>query len=219
MNHSLMAKALLGRCFAPHGWRVLKAVPAGRSPWRGAAMRALVWGMALLLQLMGGRAWSQDTVAGSAGASAAAVRNVVLGILSYARWPIEPAELHVCVVAPTQFADDLMQGATQPSGRSVQVQRVPLDSPLLSTNFCNVVYLGVASAAERQRLFAQLAGHPVLSISEQGDSCSVGSMFCLHVHGARVSFEVNLDSVARSGVRVHPSVLQLGRPGAGVPLS
>jgi hypothetical protein len=26
-----------------------------------------------------------------------------------------------------------------------------------------------------------------------------------------VSFEVNLDSVARSGVRIHPSVLQLSR--------
>ena len=27
----------------------------------------------------------------------------------------------------------------------------------------------------------------------------------------QVSFEVNLDSVARSGVRIHPSVLQLSR--------
>jgi hypothetical protein len=218
MTHSLMTKALPLGCFTPHG-RGPKAAPAGRSLWQGSAARVLVWGMVLLLQLMGVRAWSQDAVPGSTGAGAAAVRNVVLGILSYARWPVEPAELHVCVVAPTQFADDLLQGATQASGRVVQVQRVPLDSPLLGTDSCNVIYLGAASAAERQHLFAQLAGQPVLSISEQSDTCSTGSMFCLHVHGARVSFEVNLDSVARSGVRVHPSVLQLGRPGAGGPSS
>jgi hypothetical protein len=48
-----------------------------------------------------------------------------------------------------------------------------------------------------------------LSISEADSSCSVGSMFCLRIKPGKVSFDVNLDSVARSGVRVHPSVLKL----------
>ena len=40
-------------------------------------------------------------------------------------------------------------------------------------------------------------------------------MFCLNVDGERVSFDINLDAVARSGVRVHPNVLNLARrPGA-----
>jgi len=34
-------------------------------------------------------------------------------------------------------------------------------------------------------------------------------VFCLNIRGARISFKVNLDSLARSGVRVNPSVLQL----------
>jgi hypothetical protein len=51
----------------------------------------------------------------------------------------------------------------------------------------------------------------VVSISEGGDQCTVGSLFCLRVGDEQVSFEVNLDSVARSGVRIHPSVLQLSR--------
>ncbi|MCO2146029.1 YfiR family protein, partial [Pseudomonas aeruginosa] len=36
-------------------------------------------------------------------------------------------------------------------------------------------------------------------------------MFCLNVGGPRITFEANLDSIARSGVRVHPSVLKLAR--------
>jgi hypothetical protein len=52
----------------------------------------------------------------------------------------------------------------------------------------------------------------VLTISEHNPSCTVGSMFCLNVDGERVTFEINLDAVARSGVRVHPNVLGLARP-------
>jgi len=57
----------------------------------------------------------------------------------------------------------------------------------------------------------------VLSISEGGDQCTVGSLFCLRVGDEQVSFEVNLDSVARRGVRSHPRVLQLSRRRAPAP--
>ena len=81
----------------------------------------------------------------------------------------------------------------------------------------NHILFGKLSGDERSQLFASLIGHPVLSISEGGDQCTVGSLFCLRVGDEQVSFEVNLDSVARSGVRIHPSVLQLSRRRAPEP--
>ena len=138
------------------------------------------------------------------------VTQVVLGILSYARWPIEPDSLQLCVVGPTEYADDLLKGATQASGRALQVRRVLVTDPLLIQR-CNALYLGKLSPEDRRDLFEQLSGQAVLSISEQADPCSVGSLFCLRVGQEHVSFEVNLDSVARSGVRIHPRVLQLSR--------
>ena len=39
---------------------------------------------------------------------AKAVTQVVLGILSYARWPTEPAQLQLCVIGPTEYTDDLL---------------------------------------------------------------------------------------------------------------
>ncbi|MFL1504525.1 YfiR family protein [Pseudomonas sp. O64] len=147
---------------------------------------------------------------------AQAVTQVVLGILSYARWPVEPAQLRLCIVGPTQYTDDLIKGTTQATGRPVVVKRLLADNPdILSA--CDAVYIGKLSDDERTRLFASLIGHPVLSISEGGDRCTVGSLFCLRVGDAQVSFEVNLDSVARSGVRIHPSVLQLSRRRAPTP--
>jgi hypothetical protein len=167
------------------------------------------------------RAQSPDSAAPAGAAPSTeqrseAVTQVVLGILSYAQWPIEPAEINLCVVAPTQYADDLLQQSTmQASGRNIRIRRVAMDSPSVSTE-CDVVYTGVMTDQENQQLFSRLAGHPVLSIAEHNDQCAVGSMFCLNVTDTPVSFQINLDSVARSGVRIHPRVLRLahkaGRP-------
>lgn len=154
--------------------------------------------------------------AGMAEQRAKSVTQVVLGILSYARWPVEPAQLRLCIVGPTEYTDDLVKGTTQATGRPVIVRRLLADNPAIVSE-CDAVYIGKLTTDERSRLFASLIGHPVLSISEGGDQCTVGSLFCLRVGDEQVSFEVNLDSVARSGVRIHPSVLQLSRRKPAVP--
>jgi hypothetical protein len=167
--------------------------------------------LAGLLCWLSGAVFAQSqTPASMADQRAQSVTQVVLGILSYARWPVEPAQLRLCVVGPTEYTDDLVKGTTQATGRSVTVQRLLADNPSI-VGECDAVYIGKLIADERTRLFASLIGHPVLSISESDDQCTVGSLFCLRVSDDQVSFEVNLDSVARSGVRIHPSVLQLSR--------
>jgi hypothetical protein len=151
-----------------------------------------------------------ETAVSKADQRARSVTQVVLGILSYARWPVEPQQLRLCVVGPTEYTDDLVKGTTQATGRAVTVRRLLADNPAIAGE-CDAVYIGKLTSDERSRLFASLTGRPVVSISEGGDQCTVGSLFCLRVGDEQVSFEVNLDSVARSGVRIHPSVLQLSR--------
>ncbi|WLG51610.1 YfiR family protein [Pseudomonas sp. FP1742] len=167
--------------------------------------------LAGLLCLLTGVACAEpETVVSKADQRARSVTQVVLGILSYARWPVEPQQLRLCVVGPTEYTDDLVKGTTQATGRPVVVQRLLADNPAIAGE-CDAVYIGKLTSDERDRLFASLTGRPVLSISEGGDQCTVGSLFCLRVGDEQVAFEVNLDSVARSGVRIHPSVLQLSR--------
>jgi hypothetical protein len=71
------------------------------------------------------------------------------------------------------------------------------------------LYLGELSEAERAHINARIAGNPVLTISEHDSTCTLGAMFCLNDDAGRVTFDINLDSVARSGVRVSPNVLGL----------
>ncbi|MDR2316176.1 MAG: YfiR family protein [Pseudomonas sp.] len=186
----------------------------------GARERLTGFALSLLLvalSLLAGSAQA-DGSATSAQAQqrARAVTQVVLGILSYARWPTEPVPLRLCLVGPTEYADDLIKGNVQNSGQPLQVRRLLADDRQVA-QACDAVYIGKLDDGQRDRLFQAVSGHPVLSISEADDPCTVGSLFCLRVSDQQVAFEVNLDSVARSGVRIHPSVLQLSRRRGAVP--
>ncbi|MBV4543351.1 YfiR family protein [Pseudomonas vlassakiae] len=184
--------------------------------------RERLTGCALLLLLVALSLLAGPVQAGGSATSAQAqqrakaVTQVVLGIFSYARWPTEPVPLRLCMVGPTEYADDLIRGNVQNSGQPLQVRRLLADDRNVA-QACDAVYIGKLDDAQRDHLFQAINGHPVLSISEADDPCTVGSLFCLRVGDQQVAFEVNLDSVARSGVRIHPSVLQLSRRRGAVP--
>ncbi|MDD0976056.1 YfiR family protein [Pseudomonas fontis] len=187
------------------------------APTTGRVMRWKPMLLAALVFLFADLSHAETATAASlAEQRAKAVTQVVLGILSYARWPVEPSQLRLCLIGPTEYADDLVKGTTQATGRPVLVRRL-LAGDARIVGECDAVYIGKLSATERSQLFTALNGHPLLSISEADDPCTVGSLFCLRVSDQQVAFEVNLDSVARSGVRIHPSVLQLSRRRAAQP--
>jgi len=92
----------------------------------------------------------------------------------------------------------------------IKTARLTHNSPRLSTH-CDVIYLGDIPQVQKQNFIRRIAGHSILSISENDIECAAGSVFCLQIVGDQASFKANLDALARSGVRVHPNVLQLAR--------
>jgi hypothetical protein len=135
---------------------------------------------------------------------------VVRDIVSYARWPTPPDVFRLCVVGQTNYASGLFQSGPPIDGVQLHAQRMTISDNQLGVA-CDVVYSGFLTQTERTILRNDLAGHSVLTISEHDPSCSDSNAFCLAVHGTIVSFSVNLDSIARGGVRVDPHVLLLGR--------
>lgn len=140
------------------------------------------------------------------------VANTVMGILSYSRWPANshPDAIRLCVIAPVKFAADLVPGNNNLTGKMLTVRYITSDSPALITD-CDALYSGITSVDQQHSLRNRLVGHPVLTISEKDDDCALLNAFCLVVSPAHVGFKLNLDTLARSGVRVHPNVLQLAR--------
>ncbi|WP_216844774.1 YfiR family protein [Rhodanobacter sp. L36] len=138
-----------------------------------------------------------------------AVTTVVLGIISYTHWPTSAQQLRICVLANPAYASDLLNGTHLSGGQSIIAQHMDVENPDIGRD-CAAVYLGALTDDQRMKLFTELSGHPVLSISEADLTCASGSMFCLRFDdSSKVRFATNLDSVARSGVRVDPHVLLL----------
>jgi YfiR/HmsC-like len=139
-----------------------------------------------------------------------AVQQVVLGIISFTHWPQPRTPVRLCAIGSTRFALDGIDKLASPSGPAVAARQASASDPALGTA-CDALYIGTLSDAERQQVDANRAGHPLLTITESDSTCTLGAMFCLTTDKNRVAFDMNLDSVARSGVRVSPKVLELAR--------
>ena len=149
------------------------------------------------------------------------VKKTVLGIMSYTRWIPPPTPVNFCIVAAKHAAalehlDSLAPNIanTTPSNTATAENRIVISKPdydaaKLSAQ-CDVIYFGNISPADQQKVIATRQNHPILTISEDND-CEIGSSFCLQTTSSPITFLVNLDSLTRSGVRVDPNVLLLGK--------
>lgn len=142
--------------------------------------------------------------------TAHAVARTTFGIVSFARWPGDPPQVRLCVIGVTRFAAVLLENRdpARSGGRRVSVrQRAPVDV----ASDCDALYIGELPDADLRQVSRRIAGRPELTIGERLERCGQGSVFCLDIQLARVDFRVDPEALARSGVRVHPALLQLGR--------
>lgn len=166
--------------------------------------------LAVALLLGSGGTGAQDG-AGRLPGGSAAVAQTVWGILGYTRWPEKPSPVQLCLAGETVHAAALLEGAELSGGRKLLVRRIDVDAPqpLLA---CHALYTGRLQTGQWAQLMAAWpSGQPLLTLSENAADCAAGGMFCLSITPKAVSFELNLDSMARSGVRVNPRVLGLAR--------
>lgn len=138
----------------------------------------------------------------------AEVAQVLFGIISYVRWPVARPEVRVCLVGTIRHGAAIVDTPASALGQRIRVRTIP---PASAGSDCDVLVLGSVPDSERENLMAQVIGKPILTVSEPGVACQVGTMFCLRLQEVQIGFEVNLDAIARSGLRVHPNALQIAR--------
>ena len=142
------------------------------------------------------------------------VTTVVAGIVSYTRWPGEARPIRLCTIGKGRGVDELLAAADLGSAlQSVPVQAVRGGAQALDG--CDAIYVGALATGASRNLLQSAVGRPVLMIGEGSDFCSDGGMFCLQAAAPAVAFAVNLDAVARSGLRVNPRVLRMARTATG----
>ena len=174
--------------------------------------------VAVLLWALAGAAAADDAAGARAQAAApdsqATVTTVVAGIVSYTRWPGEARSIRLCTIGRGPGVDELLAAADLGSAQqSVPVQAARGAAPAL--NDCDAIYVGILATSTARNLLQSAVGRPVLMIGEGQEFCTDGGMFCLQPAASAVGFAVNLDAVARSGLRVNPRVLRMARSATG----
>lgn len=137
---------------------------------------------------------------------AKAVARLVRSIAEYSRWPDETRPLSLCVAGPAYHAGQL--GDFQLSRKRLMRLRKVAPTPAAVGN-CDAIYLGRISFENQRLLNDSVRGKAVLTIAENDPACRSRAMFCLTFQVDALSYQMNLDAVSRSGVRVDPRVLRL----------
>ncbi|MCC7285702.1 MAG: YfiR family protein [Burkholderiaceae bacterium] len=141
------------------------------------------------------------------------VVTVVAGIVSYTRWPEALRSVRLCAFGKGLGVDELLAGSDLGSPQLSVVVRARTAGAAIDE--CDVVYVGVLPDDALRRLLRAATGRPVLLIGEGAEFCADGGMFCLHPGAQTAGFAVNLDAVARSGLKVNPRVLRIARQPEG----
>lgn len=151
----------------------------------------------------------ETPAAAGADGAAVAIERMVGGIIGYSRWPATPQPIRLCIAGPSPLTARLTD-RTVPSGRTISVTTQSVAA--VSTASCDAVIIGRASGEEQAQLVRRFAGAPVLTMTTADIACDSGIMFCFRRSDAGgMTFDLNIDAVSRSSVRVDPRVLSLSR--------
>lgn len=148
---------------------------------------------------------------GGTDAIAGATARMVGAVLEYTHWPSARTTVRLCLAGPTRHAGRLGEiilsnGARLDLFSFAGPGAIPLDT-------CDALYIGRLDPAVLRTLIVQAHGLPVVTIAEDDPQCRGGAMFCLLYAAQSLSFQLNIDAVSRSAVRIDPRVLRLSKGG------
>lgn len=136
---------------------------------------------------------------------------IVVGMLGYTHWPGAVRTLEICITRTAPQAASIAQQIEQsPSEWPMAVRTIEADVPIPAS--CDAVYFGGWTVAAQLHALRKLAHKPVLTIGHGPDFCSNGGIFCMQSVDGQTRFEVNIDGVTRSGLRINAQVLRLAKP-------
>lgn len=155
---------------------------------------------------------TQTSVPAANDGVAIATADITAGILTYARWPQPLRTVRLCIVGASASSTRITNRALV-NGQALAVERMAVGN--WTADRCDAIFLGRVTAAERTTIIRDIANRPILSMTDNDPQCLYGSMFCLRGVAGGVTFDLNIDAVSRSRVRVDPRVLALARRPGG----
>jgi hypothetical protein len=136
---------------------------------------------------------------------------LVGAILEYTRWPAAPPIVRLCVAGSARHAGRLADIRLS-NGATLELSTLDAKEDVPSRQ-CDALYIGRLASEPMRRMIAGARGQPVVTIAEDDPDCRSGAMFCLLYAPQTLSFQLSIDAVSRSAVRIDPRVLRLSKGG------
>jgi len=147
-------------------------------------------------------AWPEDDVKSA----------VVLSFLRYSEWPMSPADSHLTigVMGRSSMAVTLRRNL---EGRAVNNRTVHVIElkPDFDPRCCQIVYLATNRESEIRPVLANSRSSPVLTLGETDRFLDCGGAVNLMVVDGHMAFEVDLITLAQSGVVISSRLLRYGQ--------
>lgn len=137
---------------------------------------------------------------------AVAAADIVTGILSYTRWPGSEGPVRLCVAGQSTVSSRIMDRALVSGRRLVVSRRAPTS---LADGGCDAIFMAGLPTREQERIASAAQREAIVTMTDADPACDSGVMACLRLVPGGMSFDLNLDAVSRSGVRIDPRVLML----------
>jgi hypothetical protein len=131
--------------------------------------------------------------------------------LNYVDWPPTSfakgdSAYVIGVVNADDIADELarISAGRSTNNRPVTIKKLHIGDPL---NGIHVLFIGRAEKARQPQLLKQSQPYPILVVTETDGALAQGSMINFRVVDDRVRFEVALDAVEKSGLKLNSRML------------
>lgn len=140
---------------------------------------------------------------------ARATAHMVKSVLEYTRWPQRPEIINLCVVGPARFGEGFPYGSLD-NGVPIKRHSLRQLDPVAASD-CDALYLGKVEHERARQWIALARGSSVVTIAENDPQCISEAIICLIYGNNALSFQLNMDAVARSKVRIDPRIFRMSR--------
>ena len=150
--------------------------------------------------------------------SAASAESIKAGFLAafpqFTTWPDRTftktnSPVVIGVLADDSFRDVLNRTARQQAGpRPLEVRQIKSLSEALE---CQIVFIDRADSDQEADWLNQLAGKPILTVGESGQTLARGGVLELVKDGKRIRYSVNLQAEKLAGIKLGAPLLQCAK--------
>ena len=136
----------------------------------------------------------------------------LFNFLRFVEWPPDHVtDAHICVVGHKKEYGEAFRSLRNQSlnNQAIIIREMnDVDNPRVLQN-CQIIFVTSTASHRQKMLFNTLKDADALTVGESSDFANHGGMINFIDKDSKISFEVNLDAVNRSGLRITSKILRI----------